>query len=502
MEVFLMSQNISDTEITNVIDQITAATKGFVASYTTTESEDLFRIIVREQNPEDLASGTTYSETVDDSLAAGTAFYSIWGGLLTWLASRASANGSTTIDGLLVDRYLRVPHTFNKYIYYPTYGTDITSANVFPDQYWNGSTWTTYSLGTYAHGDSLPRTLTADTLDAAISCFWGVVKITNAIDPGTNFVFNVTVTYADGSSTAGTETVTCYQDAILGTYYDIGATAHAYSVLPAATAPSYNEAGQKVVSYASSTKFTVGQKILLWTSECQALLTTSAAAGDLHVHVPVTDVGAYNVSDLIYIFNRTPVTELNSIENIDYENGIIHLSIPIVAATFTTALHASIYKRGGVLTGNCSASNAVPVSVLDARRFAAGDLVVMNDTTPSTEPATILSINYGTGVITLTGVTTLNYTTAAGATITLASDLIGRAEEHIIAFKDVAAANTITTTDNLLHTYNTADCKSIRLLESIPTVATPVVSGTAADAVAFEPRRERVITQGSIINTP
>jgi len=396
---------------------------------------------------------------------------------------------------LVSDRFLRIPHTFNKYIHYPTYGSNFTTANVFADQYWNGSSWVTYNLGTYTHGDALPRTLTPDTMDSSISNFWGVVKVTNAIDTGTNFVFDVTVTYDDGSDTAGTERVTCYQDAIVGTYYDVGATAHALSTA------GYNLAGQKVVAYGSSAKFAVGQKILLWTSECESLLTVGGAIGDLHVHINPDSVGAFNVSDLVYIDDNGSSPEANRVEDIDYENGIIYLSLPLVA-DMDIANYASIYKRGGVLTANCLASDTVTVSVLDAAHFSEGDLIVMNDTTPSTEPGTILAVDYGTGDITLTGATTLNYTTAAGATISLASDLVGRTEEHIIAYKDVAAANTITTTNNLLHTYNTTNCKSIRLLKTIPTVATPVVSGTAGDAVAFEPRRERIITQGSIITTP
>ena len=160
-----MAHNISDTMTTNVIDHMTAVTKGEVAAYVTPETEDLFKIMVREQNPDDLSTGVSIAEIIDDSLAAGTSYASMWATMLSWLSGRASAAGSSGIPGLVADRFLRVPHTFNKYIYYPTYGAAFTTANVFPDQYWNGSAWTTYSLGTFTHGDSLPRTLTADTLD-------------------------------------------------------------------------------------------------------------------------------------------------------------------------------------------------------------------------------------------------------------------------------------------------------------------------------------------------
>jgi hypothetical protein len=164
-----MAQNISDTMISRIIDHMTAVTKGYVGAYTTTEAEDLFQIMVKEQNLMSLIAGVSYAETIDDNLAAGTSYASIWSTILTWLTSRASAAGYTNIDSLLAGRCLRVPHTFNQYVYYPVYGANITNSNIFPDQYWDGSTWTTYSLGSMDHGSSF---VSGDTLPTTIGGFW------------------------------------------------------------------------------------------------------------------------------------------------------------------------------------------------------------------------------------------------------------------------------------------------------------------------------------------
>lgn len=494
-----MAQNISDTVITNVIDQIAAVTKGQVAAYTTTESEDLFKIIVREQNPDDLASGTTYSEAVDDSLAAGTTYYSTWGNMLTWLTARATAAGSININSLISDRGLRVPHTFNDYVFYPTYGSNLTAIGVFPDQYWNGSAWTTYSLGTYTQADVIPvngLVLTSDTLPSSISGFWGRARVgAGGIGAGAEFEFVLGVTFADSAATTGTETVSCTRSSVAGTYFDVGA------VVCSATVSAAGNTAKKVYT-ATTTGFTAGisQPILLWSGENHSLLLEDALTAVLQLTVDVNDIGGFDVNDLIYIDDDNSTAQENAIRDIDYENGVIYLKVA-TNADFTTAQNAIVYKRRvATLTANTMTAAAdVTVSLNDIWGFQAGDLITMYDTTPSTETGEVLSVNYLTGVITLTAGVAADYTTAASATITKDITDYGRSE---IAYVDtIQAATSLTLTAAPKHTYAGGNCKIVRLLASIDTVNS-LTTGAAGDEVIFEPKVERSITQNTIITAP
>jgi hypothetical protein len=489
-----MAQNISDTVITNVIDQIAAVTKGQVAAYTTTESEDLFKIIVREQNPDDLSSGTTYAEAIDDSLAAGTAYYSTWGNMLTWLTTRATAAGSTNINGLISDRGLRVSHTFNDYVFYPTYGSNLTAINVFPDQYWNGTAWTNYRLGTYTQGGS--TTLIQDTLPSSVSGFWGRVRVgSGGIGGPADFEFVLNVKYADNLSTASTETVVCPTGTAADTYIDIGAEVCSSTVTAAGNI-------NKKVYTAGTASFTAGinQPVILWSGENHSLLTEDAFTGSLTLTVDINDIGGFNVNDLIYIDDDNSSAQENAIRDIDYENGVIYLKIT-TNADFTTAQNAIVYKRRvATLTADTLATSAdVAVSLNDIWGFQAGDIITMHDTTPSTEKGEVLSVNYLTGVITLTAGVAADYTTGAAATITKDITDYGRSE---LAYVDtIQAGVSLTLTAAPKHTYAGANCKIIRLLSSIVDVDSET-SGNAGDDVIFEPKVERNITQNEIIIAP
>ena len=489
-----MAQNISDTVITGVIDQVAAVTKGQVAAYITTESEDLFKIIVREQNPDDLATGTTYAETIDDSLAAGTAYYSTWANMLTWLTLRATAAGSTNTDGLLTARGLRVSHTFNDYIFYPTYGSNLTAINVFPDQYWNGSAWTTYSLGTYTSSGS--TTLTQDTLPTSVSGFWGRAKVgAGGIGAPADFDFTLNVTYADSASTAGTERVICPTGTAAGVYFDIGAAACS------ATVSAAGNLALKVYT-ASASDFTPGisQPVILWSGENHSLLSDDALTGVLTLTVDVNDIGGFDVNDLIYIDDDNSTAQENAIRDIDYENGTIYLKIA-TNADFTTAQNAIVYKRRvATLTADTLiASASVAVSLNDVGGFKTGDIITMYDTTPSTEKGEILSVNYLTGVITLTAGVAADYTTGASATIT--KDITDYGRSELAYVNTIQAGASITLTAAPKHTYAGANCKIIRLLSSIVDVDLET-TGNAGDDVAFEPKAERNITQNAIIIAP
>lgn len=326
-----MAQNISDTIITNTIDHMTAVTKGFVASYVTTEAEDLFQVLVREQNPDDLVAGVGYAETVDDSLAAGTSYYSMWTSVLSWLNSRATSDSAlyTSLDNMLIGRGLRVPHTFTQYIYYQIYNTNTTSANVFPDQYWNGSSWVTYNLGDFTFGG----TYTADeTLPTSVTSFWGSAVATVA-GPG-DWTITADVTYPDAST--GTETIVLAGGSS-ATAHNIGSQVLKLTTLSAA--------GQKKVYIDTPVGFVAGQSVLIWTGEYHALLTADANSGQAQLYISPGDVGTFDIGDLVSVDDGDSAEENTHIINdINYEIGLITLRSNL-ANNMTVAQNAMIYKR-------------------------------------------------------------------------------------------------------------------------------------------------------------
>ena len=327
-----MAQNISDTMISHVIDHIAAVTKSYVGAYTTTEEEDMFQILVREQNPDDLSSGVSYAETLDDNLAAGTSYASIWATMLTWLTSRTSAAGYTTIDSLVAGRFLRVPHTFNTYVYYPTYGVNMTDTNVFPDQYWSGSAWTTYSLGTFAHGGSF---VAGDTLPTTVSGFWG--KITSSVVGPGSWTVEVNVTYTDAST--GVETVVLTAGNPVTT--DIGAQA----LIAFGGAATCSLAGGAKVYMDGPSGFVAGQEVLVWTGQYHALLTEDYLGTGAQVTISPDDAGCFNVGDSLTIDDEDTAGDAgNIILDINYETGLITFTLDVSVDNYTVAKNALIYK--------------------------------------------------------------------------------------------------------------------------------------------------------------
>lgn len=331
-----MAQNISDTVVSHVIDQITAVTKGYVEAYTTTEEEDLFAIVVREQNPDDLSGGTTYLETIDDNLMAGTPYSTIWSSILAWLTTRATAAGYAGLDLFLAGRHLRMPHTFNTYIYYPTYGINMTGADIFPDYYWNGTSWTQYEIATFAYGGTIVE---VDTLPTAITAFWAQLTSTVA-GPG-SWTVTVDVHYPDAST--GVETVVCTSGA--ETITDVGAQA----LIAFGAAGTASLAGTDKVYIDTPVGFVAGQTVLVWTGQYHSLLTEdylgSSVGASAQIYVSPSDVGCFNVGDSLTIDDEDSAgAASNVILSINYETGLITFRANLPATDYTVAKNALVYK--------------------------------------------------------------------------------------------------------------------------------------------------------------
>lgn len=343
-----MAQNINDTVVTNLIDHMTAVTKSLVASYTTVEEEDMFQIIVREQNPDDLSTGVTFAEAIDDSLAAGTSYSSIWISLLSWLNTRATVAGSTDLNLLLAARKLRVPHTFNQYIYNSINGSDISSSNVFPDQYWDGTAWTTYALGAFAHGSTFAVGTTLPP--TTVSAMWAQATATVA-GPG-SWVVEADVTYTDGS--VGVETVTFAAGG--PTVYDIGAQV----LIACGAAPgTVSLAGGDRVYINTPVGFVAGQEVLVWTGQYHALLTQdyegSSVGASAQVYISPLDAGCFNPGDSLTIDHEAAAAAgaANIILDINYETGLITFRANLPATDFLMSANAHIYKTTPDSVGNC-----------------------------------------------------------------------------------------------------------------------------------------------------
>lgn len=340
--------DISNSVLLDEIDHMTAVSKSQAAAYTSTV--DCFDIMVREQNPDDLIAGVTAAETTDDKLDGGTNNYSQWNLMLSWLGTRATAAGSTDLLDLLADRHLRVPADFDSYIWYPARNAHVAGARLFLSA--------TQTMGQYLHegtafssGNAIPSTV----LYTECSCSVGTGQLSGAAA----WSVSANVTYANAST--GTE------------YIDL--TPYATMASPAITV------GKVAVAAGSSVKASLaggtdinmtptgmvaGQYVLLKDHTLPALLTADTDTSAT-VTIAPNQAGWYTPGDVLYIRDDTTTDEEVTIEQINYETGVITLTAA-TSGSFYTSLNGFIRLK---TAGTKGWSEVLPIASVAATKIVA-----------------------------------------------------------------------------------------------------------------------------------
>jgi hypothetical protein len=284
---------------------------------------DCFDIMVREQNPDDLINGVSAAETTDDKLNDGTMMYNEWNQMLSWLNTRATAAGATSLFNLLENRCVRIPESFDAYVWYPSRNSHVPAARLFLG---TAQTLGTMTFGgTYATGSILPATISYN------EC--GVIVATGTIGSG-GWDLTVGATYSD--ATQGTETVAVSAYATgLSPAAIIGKTA-----VTAGASPHVSAAGQSTVFMSTTTGMAASQTVLLKDYTIPALLTDDTTASAT-VTIDPMQCGWYTPGDEIFLHDDDTANEPATIEQINYDFGIVTLNAP-AAGTFTVANHAFI----------------------------------------------------------------------------------------------------------------------------------------------------------------
>jgi len=502
MEVIPMAQNISDTVLSNTIDQMAAVTKGFVGAYTS--HFDLFNMISREDNPDDESSGIAIVEPVDDALDNGTAFYSIWSSTIGWLNSRATAAGHANLDTLLSARQLKVPSSFDSYIYFPYTGAHLTSENIFQDYTWNISSraWEYYTFGTITRGGSPAWAETnADVSSTLRSCVLsGKLTVVNSAAPWT-------VTTTANLDTSAVAPLTASITYTIATTTPVGATVKS-NALTTNHATRVSKAGADHFIAAANTGIVKGHRLLLWTGKFPTLLTATATGGQNEITIDPMQVGAFETGDEIMVYNVVGTSgEAAIIESIDEEHGILHLRSNL-AASYTAANNSIIYKDkcaksrllASVVPG-AGGPYTINVGTDATWKYYIGHLLLIDDDNSNVETLTITSIDNDAGAVIgsvalTTGITLgFPYSVGQNAIIYTTVEPYGHAEWIQVA--SVVGSYTIATEATLQHSYYSASDNVHFLITGLTTVANS--GGGGSPALQVQPMLERQIQQNAII---
>ncbi len=336
--------DISNTMIRQLVDQMASVAKDELAAYTSTV--DLFDKMVKEQNPDDLSAGVTAAETTDDGLEAGTTNSSKWSSMITWLNNRSSSAGSADLNALIVARDLRMPQSFDDYIWFPTRSSRITDDNLFPD--------TAVTLGEMLHGGTFSG---SNNLASTVDFARGAAVVSTGTIGGSSWSFNVGVTYADGSS--GTEPVVVTNGSTSGTSFDLGK--NLCSALSAVdTTTMYLGLG--------TTGLVAGHKVLVIGRDSAVLVATGADAGQADIYVAESQVGDYDPGDPITLRDDNSNENL-TIQSINYETGVITCSTNL-ASTYTVADNGFIYLQTAVDPGFQEVQTVASVSAATSITFS------------------------------------------------------------------------------------------------------------------------------------
>lgn len=310
--------NVSNSMLLDEIDFIAAVVKAQAESYTATV--DAYDIMVREQNPDDLLNGVDAAVSLRTTLSDMTSLYGQFSQMAAWFNARAVSAGSSALDALLTARGLRVPYSYDRYVYYPSSG-HLTQANIFYDtEVVLG--WMKQNL-TFSAMDDLPLSGTYN---------WLALKV-GVTNTGDNWTLTPMSVYADDST--GTSYVFIPSGAAQDTLYNVGET----------FVQGLSKAGQNVAAI-GTTGMAAGQKVLMHDPTIPALMATGANSGQAKIYVSPDQLGWYDTGDHLWIRDSTPYVETGIIEDMDWQNGVITMRSNL-AKSYTVAQDAYIYKATG-----------------------------------------------------------------------------------------------------------------------------------------------------------
>lgn len=308
--------NISNSTLLDVIDQMAAVSKAQAAAYTSTV--DLFDIVVREKNPDDVVNGASAANTTDLALDAGSSQYAQWTNMQTWLSTRATDAGSTSIPTLISGRYLRVPESYDSYVYYPSVGSHFTAAYVFPDteDVWgtvvaaDGSTWTGAS-------GAMPSNCTT----AAFA-----IEVTSASIDST-YVVSGTATYVD--DTTGTETATA-----------TGLTQGDKELFAYNMVSDLSTLGTDILYMGDTTKMVADMAVLLQDRTYPTLMVADTPLSQPYAYFTPAQLGWYDTGDAVYLKKVGGTDRSYTIEDIDYREGKVKFTTNIATDAYVLADNA------------------------------------------------------------------------------------------------------------------------------------------------------------------
>ena len=314
--------DISNSTLLDVVDQMAAVSKAQAVAYTSTV--DLFDMVVREKNPLDVNNGSTAAYSTDLALENGTSIYTQWSLMQTWLTTRATDAGSTSILDLFEDRYLRVPASYDTYVYYASAGSHFTAGNVFPD---DDAVW-----GTLVDGES---SWTAASGAMPSNCSYAAFCIECTATGSGTFSVASAVTYSD--DTTGTETT-------VGT----GMLLNAVELIGYNMVSGLSSLGAATVTMGVTEGMVAGQHVLLIDKTYPTKMITDTGSAQMYAYFTPAQIGWYDTGDAVYIKKVGDADTPLVIEDIDYREGKIKFTTNVgVAYTVADAAFMRLQTERG-----------------------------------------------------------------------------------------------------------------------------------------------------------
>jgi hypothetical protein len=227
-----------------------------------------------------------------------------------------------------------------------------------------------------------------------------------------------------------------------------------------------------------------------------AEVTTVAGIGgaDWHLHVAVTYADGSTGTENVDVTANAPLNTKFAVGELPV-TSLSRAGQNIVGMTSTTGMVAGQVvliedlTAPALLTENAASPDAtITVDPSQVGPFSSGEAVTITDGSNSSS-LDIVSIDYRTGVITLSAGLGHAYTVANHSYIQRGTGGVGHRETHAIA--SVQASTSITLTGNLQHSYHTSG-KAYRLIKAITNITTDS-GGSTGDIADVVTQAERTI---------
>lgn len=305
--------HISTRLLLKTIDQITGVVKAQVS--TPAPSEDLYTIVIKEQNPDDLVDGVSPALATDAKVAGGLGMYSQWTSEITWLNKRAVAAGSTDLAALAAARFSRIPNSFDAYVWSPSRNLQhMAAATLFADD--------SVTFGTAIRGGSeTAYTDSGNALPATVA--HALFEVDNTLYGGSAWTLNFVGHHANGATSAIAVVSSATGTSPVGHY--VGSSGLVAT------------AGSSSIGTTSITGIASGHRMLIVDKTYPSLITTAYFTGGTEVWIDPKYIGYFDPADEVefYHFGASPESDTTSeINNIEYETGKITLNAALAICLF------------------------------------------------------------------------------------------------------------------------------------------------------------------------